>query len=232
MTSFVRALALVFVAVAGAACTSPLASGPEHAYNVEEQYPIVVEPQVATLVVQVDEGLQSLGRGEHERVRAFVERWKTRGQGMLNAAVPTGSKNQAAAAEAVNEIKDVLFASGVEKPSVQFTTYRAAEGDERAPITLTFVTYAAMASECGSNWTRNLAWNPRNTPWPEFGCSSQHNFAASVSDPRDLIEPRTMDPIDANRRSTVLEKYRAGEPTRTFDKSKTDSGEVSNVQPK
>lgn len=232
MTSFVRALAFSFVAVAAAGCTSPLANRPQDAYNVDEQYPIVVEPQVATLVVQVDEGLQGVGRGEHERVRAFVERWKTRGQGMLNAAAPTGSRNQAAAAAALNEIKEVLIANGVEKPSVQFTTYRAAEGDERAPITLTFVTYAAMASECGSNWTRNLAWNPRNLPWPEFGCSSQHNFAAIISDPRDLIEPHTMDPIDANRRSTVLEKYRAGEPTRTFDKSKTDSGEVSNVQPK
>ena len=59
MTSFVRALALGLVAVAGAACTNPLASGPEHAYNVDEQYPIVVEPQVATLVVQVDEGLKA-----------------------------------------------------------------------------------------------------------------------------------------------------------------------------
>src|SRR6185295_12655906 len=148
MTSFLRAFVLGFFAVGAAACTSPLSNRPADAYNVDEQYPIVVEPQVATLVVQVDEGLQGLARGEHERVRAFVERWKTRGQGMLNAAAPTGSKNQAAASVALDEVKEVLIASGVEKPSVQFTSYRAAEGDERAPITLTFVTYAALASEC------------------------------------------------------------------------------------
>ncbi|NJN37124.1 MAG: hypothetical protein HC794_08815 [Nitrospiraceae bacterium] len=53
------------------------------------------------------------------------------------------------------------------------------------------MTYVATAAECGSNWTENLAFAPRNLPWPEFGCSTQHNFAAIVANPRDLIEPLT-----------------------------------------
>jgi len=229
MTSFIRLFALGFIGVAAAGCTDPAVNGPEHLYNVEREFPIVVEPQVATLVVHVDEGRQALARGEQERVRAFAERWKMRGQGLLNAATPTGSPNRAAAMAALGEIKDILRASGVDKGAVQFTSYRAAEGDENAPITLTFVTYAANAADCGGDWSKNLAFTPRNQPWPEFGCSTQRNVAAIVGDPRDLIEPRTVDPADALRRSVVQEKYQAGQPTRTADKSKEDSGEVSTV---
>ena len=123
----------------------------------------------------------------------------------------------------------MLAANGVDKNSVQFTSYRAASGDAQAPITLSFVTYAATAMECGTNWTESLSYTPRNMPWPEFGCSTQHNLAAIVSDPRDLIEPRASDPVDSLRRSTVLEHYRAGEPTRTIDDSGKDSGAVSTV---
>ena len=36
-----------------------------------------------------------------------------------------------------------------------------------------------------------------------------------VADPRDLMGPQPMDPGDTQRRMTVLEKYRAGEPTPT-----------------
>jgi pilus assembly protein CpaD len=229
MTRFYRFLALGLIGAAASGCTNPMTNGPDQAVDIAKTYPITVEPQVATLVVQVDDGLQTLARGEETRVQAFVERWKMRGQGVLNAAAPSGTPNQAAAMAALDELKKVLAASGIDKNSVQFTSYRAASGDAQAPITLSFVTYAATALECGKNWTESLSYTPRNMPWPEFGCSSQHNFAAIVSDPRDLIEPRTSDPVDSLRRSTVLERYRAGEPTRTVDELQKDSGNVSTV---
>jgi len=229
MTRITRLLALGLVGVAAAGCTSPVANGPAQSVDVETAFPIVVEPQVATLVVQVDEGLQSVARGEEDRVRAFVERWKARGQGMLNAATPTGTPNQGAAMIALEQLKKMLEASGAPKGSVQYSSYRPAGGDAQAPITLSFITYAAVAPDCGQNWSENLSYSPRNTPWPEFGCSTQHNFAAMVSDPRDLIEPHASDSADAPRRSTVLEKYRAGEPTQTTSDSQKDSGQVSTV---
>lgn len=231
----IRTASLLALGVAGIAlvgCTKPpLTNGAKQFVDVETAYPITVEPQVATLVVKVDDGLQSLGRGEDQRVQAFVAQWKARGQGILNAASPSGTTNQVATASALAQIKKVLAANGVNDNSVQYTSYKPAEGDAQAPITLSFVTYVASAAECGSNWSENLAFAPRNTPWPEFGCSSQHNFAAIVADPRDLTEPRTSDPVDAMRRSTVFDKYRAGQPTRTADESDADSGKVSTVAP-
>jgi pilus assembly protein CpaD len=232
MNRLAHFIALGFVGLAATACTSPpLTNDGRQLVDTEAAFPITVEPQVATLVVKVDDGLQDLGRGEDQRVRAFVENWKARGQGMLNAAAPAGTPNQAAAAAALSRIKKILASQGVEKQSVQYTSYKPAAGDVDAPITLSFVTYVASAAECGGDWTQNLAFTPRNLPWPEFGCSTQHNFAAIVADPRDLIEPRTGETADAMRRSTMLEKYREGLATRTQDTSQADSGRVSNVAP-
>lgn len=229
MTHSFRLMALGLVGLAASACTVPMANNEEHAIVIDQVYPITVEPQVATLAVGIDEGMQSIARGDADRIRAFVDRWKDRGQGQLNAATPTGSANQAAAWSAMEQVKKVLTKAGVDRSSVQFTSYRAAEGDEQAPITISFVTYAASAPECGTNWTENLGYTPRNLPWPEFGCSTQHNMAAVISDPRDLVEPRAADSTDAARRSTVLEKYRKGEATGAASTNGADSGAVSRV---
>jgi pilus assembly protein CpaD len=229
MRSFIRVVVLGLAGVSAAACTNPSTNGPAEAFDVHQAFPISVEPEVATLVVQIDEGLQSLARGEHERVRAFAERWKVRGHGVLNASSPSGASNQAAAAIALEEVKAVLTSNGVVDGSVQYTSYRAGEGDTKAPITLSFVTYVASTPNCGTDWSENIGFSPRNQPWPEFGCSTQKNFAASVADPRDLVEPRAIDSADANRRSTVFEKYRAGLPTATPPAGAADSGQVSTM---
>lgn len=229
MTHSFRFMALGLVGLAASACTMPMANSEQQAISIDQIYPITVEPQVATLAVNVDEGMQSIGRGEEDRIRAFVSRWKDRGQGQLNAAAPTGGGSQASAWSAMEQVKKVLNKAGVDRGSVQFTTYRPAADDRNAPITISFVTYAASAPECGGDWTENLAYTPRNLPWPEFGCSTQHNMAAIISDPRDLIEPHASDTTDSARRSTVLEKYRKGEKTGAEDTNGADSGAVSKV---
>lgn len=224
-----RLMALGLVGLAASACTVPMANTEEQAIAIDQIYPITVEPQVVTLAVGIDDGMQGIARGEDQRIRSFVERWKDRGQGQLNAATPTGGANQAAAWAAMEQVKKVLSKSGVERSSVQFTSYRAAEGDQQAPITISFVTYAASAPECGGDWSENLGYTPRNMPWPEFGCSTQRNMAAVIADPRDLVEPRASETTDSARRSTVLEKYRKGETTGAASTNGADSGAVSKV---
>jgi pilus assembly protein CpaD len=70
--------------------------------------------------------------------------------------------------------------------------------------------YVADAPDCGQDWSQNLARNYQNTPYPNFGCSSQHNLAVMVANPGDLLGPRTMTPRDANRRDDMYGKYVAG----------------------
>jgi pilus assembly protein CpaD len=227
MTRLRHLFALGLTSVATVACTAPpLSNDARHLYDVEQQFPIVVEPQVVTLAVQVDDDMSSLARGEDARIGAFAQRWKARGQGMLNVATAGGASSDAAVAQ----LKKVLAANGVDKKSVKFTSYPPASGEAHPPIALSFVAYAATAAECGRNWSENLAFTPRNAPWPEYGCSTQSNLAAIVADPRDLVEPHSSDPSDALRRSVVIEKYQKGERTATA-RSDDESGQSSQVAP-
>ena len=51
----------------------------------------------------------------------------------------------------------------------------------------------------------------------DCGCATQHNLAASVANPEDLVQPRAEQPSYAARRRTVMEKYRAGQdPSTTY----------------
>lgn len=220
-------LLLGLTGLAATACTSPpLANDARHYYNVEEQYPITVEPQVATLAVQVDSGMHSLARGEDDRVATFAARWKARGQGLINVAAPTGPSSDA---RALAHLRKVLAANGVDSKAVQFTTYEPANGDQQAPISISFVAYTASAPECGGDWSTNLGYEPRNTPISSFGCATQHNMAAIVADPRDLVEPRPSEPSDAARRTDVLNKYQQGVLTRT-QRDSSDNGASSDVK--
>jgi len=226
MIPYVRLLAVGLVAASAAGCTMPMSNGEDEAITPTARFPISVEPQVVTMAIMVDDGMQRLAPGESDRVRAFAERWKSRGQGRINAATPAGSDNRAAALASLDEIKRILRASGVDGRAVNVTTYRA--DGPRAPIALSFVTLSASAQDCGMDWSENLGWTPRNTPWPEFGCTTQHNFAAVVANPRDLLEPRSSDPADNGRRAKVLENHRNGTTT-AAQKTTDDSGNVSNL---
>jgi len=227
MIRYLRLLALGMVALGASACSMPMTNGEDQALSPTDRYPITVEPQVATMAVAIDDGMQRLAPGEADRIRAFAERWKARGQGMINAAAPSGSANRTAAMNGMDEVKRILRASGIAANAINVTSYRA-ENDPRAPIALSFVTLAASAADCGTDWSQNLGWTPRNMAWPDFGCSTQHDFAALVADPRDLIEPRASDPADMARRSQVLDNYRKGIITQA-QRNTDDSGNVSNV---
>ena len=50
-------------------------------------------------------------------------------------------------------------------------------------------TYTASTETCG-DWSENEAFTADNLTPKNFGCSVQHNIAAMVADPRDLLGPR------------------------------------------
>ena len=93
---------------------------------------------------------------------------------------------------------------------------------------ISYLRYVAEGPECGRDWSENLARTYQNTPYPNFGCSSQHNLAAMVSNPADLLGPRTMTPSDANRRFKMYEKYVKGETLGASTESVTILKPVSN----
>lgn len=212
------------------ACSSPLANGPQQAILVEQKFPISVEPQMTTIGVRIDPGLQRLDPADVARVEAFADHWKERGQGAITVSAPQGSPNQRAGESALMQTVSILTKSGVPQHMISRTGYPASTAPGEPPVTMSFMSLTAVAPDCAAlGWPDNLAMSSQNTPWTNFGCSTQSNFAAMVSNPRDLIEPQPMAPADATRRGTVMQAYREGKSTQT-KRSKDESGKVTDTK--
>jgi type IV pilus biogenesis protein CpaD/CtpE len=74
---------------------------------------------------------------------------------------------------------------------------------------------AYVASQCGQ-WPEDLGVAPGNSsalnrPNWNHGCATQHNLAAIVANPNDLLHPRAEGQSDAARRQTVIARYRRGD---------------------
>ena len=109
-------------------------------------------------------------------------------------AVPSGSPNESAAVHAVGDMRRMISGYGFSESNVAIEPYHERR-DASAPIRLSYLRYVAEAPECG-HWPTNLAEDYRNLPYPNFGCAQQHNLAAQIANPADLLGPRTMEPAD------------------------------------
>jgi pilus assembly protein CpaD len=214
---------LVVLATSVAGCTFPLANGPEQLPQVNNRFPIKVEPQVAAMSVPVaaDGGLQAR---DADRVRAFANIWKDRGYGSLALS----SNGSGASASTLREVRSILLATHVADTAIRVSEDRGVGGSKGDMVQLSFLTDTAIATPCEGLWEENMGEEPRNLAPRDFACASQQNLAALVEDPRDLVQPRQQDPADAMRRGTVLDKYRKGESSAT-QTDKSEDGLVSNV---
>ena len=152
---------------------------------------------------------------------SFVDDYLARGDGAISVSAPRGPNSSAAIAY----FGEQLAHMGVPRSRILVGTHDAASGDGRVEIG--YIVYGARADACG-NWSTDAADTANNLPMPDFGCSVQHNIAAMVADPRDLVAPRGMDAGDATRRETVVGTYEKAQSTST-QKTQDQSGSVSSV---
>jgi pilus assembly protein CpaD len=178
-----------------------------------QRHPIMVSQQPHSIKVAIARGSHGLTPGQRSQVAQFLERYRASdaGNSKLVIAVPSGTPNESAAVNAVGDIRRLISGYGFPESNVVVEPYRDAPGGG-SPIRLSYLRYVAEGPQCGL-WPTNLADDRRNLPYPNFGCAQQHNLAAQIANPADLLGPRTMDPADAERRSVVIDKYRRGEVT-------------------
>ena len=215
----------MFLALAGCKTTEePIIVG-----SVPDDYrtnhPIAINESVETMDIPVGINSAHLPKGVKGNVNGFAQKFVASGADLIAIVTPSGSPNQDAATYASYEIRDVLVASGIRPGSIDFRTYRAQSGENTAPVRLAYAAVTAKAAPCGP-WPDQSARNGENRHYYNYGCATQGNLAAIVSNPLDLLYPRGMTPADASRRATVLEKYRAGEPY-TSDYSGEGAGTVA-----
>lgn len=190
-------------------------------------HPIIVDRKEVVLELAVPAGSYGLTHSQKQDLYAFAHRFQQEDSGgVLLVRAPGGSANELAAMRAADDVRHVISRAGVGSNEALFESYSAGDLVE-APIRVAFMRHTAEAPACGA-WPTNLARDPKNAPWQNFGCAGQANLAAMVSNPRDLVEPRGMTPRSSERRDVAWEKYVKGEASGA-EKSDEEKSTVSDV---
>jgi len=225
------ALGVSCIAVASVAgCGSiPGTTDPNLPMRAEEMHPITVRATEAEMEIAVSPQSIALLRVDETRVRAFAASYRTRGHGPLEVYVPSETPNAMAATQVLADIHAVLQDEGLHPDDVTSRPYRTEENPAWAPVVLSFTRYVAEASPCG-DWSESYSQRFNGNPTPNWGCATQNNLAAMISEPADLVGPRDMTPADANQRAHMLERYRAGRDTNTSRTGADDASVATDVQ--
>jgi pilus assembly protein CpaD len=174
------------------------------------RHPIVINEQEHTFDIPVASGDRKLTQALRESVRGASGSYHRMASGSMRVMVPVGSPNAGAASLVSREIVDILAGDGVPRNRIIVTSYQAPSPQDVAPVRIAFVATTASAGPCG-RWPEDmLANSDENRNYQNFGCSSQSNLAAQIENPGDLLAPRGMSPIDAERRATVVDAYQTG----------------------
>jgi pilus assembly protein CpaD len=193
------------------------------------RHPILVSQKPSNISVRVARGSHGMSPHQRAQVADFLDRY--RGAGSANSklviSAPSGAPNEVSSMQAIAEIRHMIRESGFDETSVSVEAYHE-DKDPQPPIRVSYLRYVAEAPECG-RWPTNLAVEPNNLPYPNFGCATQRNFAMQVANPADLLGPRGETPRSGERRAVVWDKYTKGEST-IADKKGEERVQVKGAQ--
>lgn len=175
------------------------------------RHPITLAEVEHTLDVPIAAGDQRLLPATRDLIRGFAQDFGSLSSGTMQVELPDNAANSGAAIAVRNQVRQVLIDAGVPNRRVVMSRYASAAPEASAPIRLRFVAVTAVTDDCGQ-WPSDLFGKTMidNKNWENFGCASQQNLAAQIANPADLVGPRGMTPIDAQRRANVISVYRAG----------------------
>ncbi len=200
--------------------------------DVRQRHPIAIKEGVRTVELFVGGKRGGLTSEQRADVLAFANRWRREATGGIVVELPSGTRNEIAAANALHEVRSILSAGGVPPQGIDVRPYRPADPSRMATVRLNYPAMVAEAGPCGL-WPEDLGptWNRQhneNLEYWNFGCAQQRNIAALVENKADLVQPRGEVPPYTGRRTTVLDKYHRGEGTATVYPD-ADKGKISDV---
>jgi pilus assembly protein CpaD len=198
------------------------------------RHPIAIQEADRSVVIFVGHARGDLSAAQRADVIGLARVWVSEGTGAIVADVPVDTPNARAAASSFREIRALLTASGVPSHGIAVRHYHPDDPRTLATIRLSYPKITAVAGPCGL-WPEDLGPSIKdkgyfdNKSYYNFGCAYQHNMAAMIDNPSDLIQPRPETPAYTMRRTEGFEKYRKGTATATeypdSDKAKlSDAG--------
>lgn len=184
-------------------------------------HPILVEPSYRDIKLHFAGGADGISGDDAVKFDNFLADYRAHGNGSLGISVPNGPPSHAA----ITFFAERAAETGIPRDKILVSTHDVQDGDFRVDVS--YISYSAHTDACG-DWSENLSFTADNLTPKNFGCAVQHNIAAMVADPRDLVTPRRFEPADANRTGAVLDAYEQGKPT-AAQKTGDQSGAVSDV---
>ena len=225
------ALAVVGLATSLAGCYRPRMTQEVYPNDYRERHPITLKERERTVEVFVGRNRGGLTPSQRADVLSFAQVWRREATSGIIVDVPRGGPTDRAAADSVREVNSILAASGVPRNAIYVHSYEPPES-ALASIKISYSKLVAEAGPCGL-WPHDLGtgfdhnYNENRSYW-NLGCANQHNLAAMVDNPADLVQPRGETPAYAAHRSVAIDKYRKGEnPSGKYDGY--DAGKISDI---
>jgi len=227
-----KAAALLAVATALSGCYQTREAADATPTDYRQRHPISIVEGERSMTVFVGTQRGGLAPAQRAEVLAFSRSWRKDGTGSVIIDVPEGTPSQRAVTDTSREIISMLKAAEIPPAAIRMRQYRS-DRIGAAAIRISYPRIAAEAGPCGlwpkdlgpggnSNWTENR-------PYWNHGCATQHNLAAMVDNPADIVQPRASEASAyAPRRSVVLEHYRRGESTAT-NYPNPNQGKISDI---
>jgi pilus assembly protein CpaD len=229
----IRAALVAGCALFVCACNTDqqVAAGPDVPSDYRSRHPITISETAHTIEIFVGSNRGELNATQRAEVLAFAQTWKREATGGVVIDLPVGTSNERASAEAMRAIRSILAAAGVPPDGIIARGYHP-PASTLAAIRISYPKIGAQAGPCGI-WPADIGpsfnrdYFENQPPWNQ-GCATQRNLAAMIDNPADLVQPRAETSAYEMRRTTVLEKYRAGTGSATQGQS-NDQAKISDL---
>jgi pilus assembly protein CpaD len=217
--------------LAGCVTTDDHPLNPSYPMDLRQRHPIAIREGVHTVELFIGRRGE-LTLDQRADVLAFGHTWRRDAAGGVIIELPTGTSNEAAAAGALQEVRAILVNMGVPPQGIEVRPYRPADPRTMATLRISYPRMVASAGPCGL-WPHDIGPTTdrehlENLEYWNFGCAAQHNLAAQVDNPADLVQPRGETAAYTERRTKALENYRAGIGSATVYAS-PNAGKISDI---
>jgi pilus assembly protein CpaD len=213
-TGAIRLIVLVGGAALLAGCVTDQGGVSEIPRDIRQRHPIAIREGVHSVELFIGSRRGELTLDQRADVLSFAHTWRREAAGGVMIDLPSGTSNEVAAANALQEVRAILTNTGVPPQDIEVRPYRPGDPRTLATLRLNYPRMVASAGPCGM-WPHDLGpTNDRehseNIEYWNFGCASQRNLAAQVANAGDLVQPRGETPLYTPRRTTAVERYRIG----------------------
>src|SRR5947209_12440707 len=116
-------------------------------YRLRHNIAIKEGPRTVELFIGASRG--GLNGDQRADVLAFAHSWRREATGGIVIDLPSGTRNEIAAANALHEVRAILSAAGVPPSAVGVRPYRPADPSKLATMKLNYPTLLAEAGPCG-----------------------------------------------------------------------------------